>query len=260
MSVKNKFLKLISVFLQIGIDPVKFVIGICFIPKYLYQLTYIFFTSREIRVKALYPQLLDWPSSSGSAKGHYFHQDIIVARWIYLASPSRHVDIASRIDGFVAHLAVFRKIEVFDIRELQTNEKNISFRQLDFMNECPYPESLESISCLHSLEHFGLGRYTDRLDVNGHLKGFANILAMLKPGGIMYFSIPIGPLRIEFNAHRVFSVSYIQNYIIEAFELKIVKCAVITDKSDVFEDVCLADGISDNFGCEYGALILAVTK
>ena len=36
-------------------------------------------------------------------------------------------------------------------------------------------EVCDSISCLHALEHFGLGRYNDPLDPNGHLKGFNNI-------------------------------------------------------------------------------------
>jgi hypothetical protein len=40
----------------------------------------------------------------------------------------------------------------------------------------------DSISCLHALEHFGLGRYGDRLDPNGHETGFLKLLDMLKPG------------------------------------------------------------------------------
>ena len=38
----------------------------------------------------------------------------------------RHVDIGSRLDGFVAHVASFREIEVLDIRPLKVNKhKNI---------------------------------------------------------------------------------------------------------------------------------------
>ena len=52
-------------------------------------------------------------------------------------------------------------------------------------------EVCDSISCLHALEHFGLGRYNDPLDPNGHLKGFNNMVKMLKRGGKLYISFPI---------------------------------------------------------------------
>jgi len=55
-------------------------------------------------------------SSSGTMSGHYFHQDLLVARKIYQNNPTKHVDIGSRQDGFIAHVAVFREIEVLDIR------------------------------------------------------------------------------------------------------------------------------------------------
>ena len=56
-------------------------------------------------------------ADSGIASGHYFHQDLLVARKIFQHNPQKHVDIGSRTDGFVAHVATFREIEVFDIRE-----------------------------------------------------------------------------------------------------------------------------------------------
>ncbi len=37
---------------------------------------------------------------SGSARGHYFHQDFLVARRVFAARPERHEDVGSRVDGF----------------------------------------------------------------------------------------------------------------------------------------------------------------
>jgi len=74
---------------------------------------------------------------------------------------------------------------------------------LNLINYC------DSISCLHALEHFGLGRYGDRIDYQGHLLGWNNIYKILKRGGNFIFSVPIGIQRIEFNAHRVFSIEYL---------------------------------------------------
>jgi len=66
-------------------------------------------------------------------RGHYFHQDLLIAREIYKNNPVKHIDIGSRIDGFVAHVAVFREIEIFDIRLQENNVKNIIYRQADLM-------------------------------------------------------------------------------------------------------------------------------
>jgi hypothetical protein len=63
----------------------------------------------------------------------------------------------------------------------------------------------DSISCLHAIEHFGLGRYGDPIDPDGHQKGFANLVDMLEPNGTIYMSFPIGRKNeVHFNAHRVF--------------------------------------------------------
>ena len=33
----------------------------------------------------------------------------------------------------------------------------------------------DSLSCLHAIEHFGLGRYTDPIDINIHIKGLTTL-------------------------------------------------------------------------------------
>ena len=71
----------------------------------------------------------------------------------------------------------------------------------------------DSISCLHAIEHFGLGRYGDNVDVNGHINGFNNMIKMLKSGGKFYISFPIGGKNeVHFNAHRVFHHKDIFNW------------------------------------------------
>ena len=72
-----------------------------------------------------YPCLADRFDSGGTMKGHYFHQDLLIAQRIYEANPNRHIDIGSRTDGFVAHVATFRKIEVFDVRKQENRVENI---------------------------------------------------------------------------------------------------------------------------------------
>ena len=175
----------------------------------------------QFPIKKLYPCLEEKFDESGDGKGHYFNQDLFVAQKIFKANPKRIVDIGSRIDGFVAHVASFREIEVFDIRRLDSNIKNIIFRQADVTDlNSKYFDYADAVSSLHVIEHLGLGRYGDKLDINGHLKGLDNIFKILKKNGTFYFSVPIGPQRIEFNAHRVFSLEYLLNYFKDRYELK----------------------------------------
>lgn len=152
-----------------------------------------------------YRILDDYTDSAGNARGHYFHQDLLVARLIAEANPRRHVDIGSRVDGFVAHVAAFREIEVFDIRAIPASRHvNIKFVQKDLMNHNDTAIS-DSVSCLHTIEHFGLGRYGDPIDPEGHLRGVQNIVRMVEKGGTLYISFPIGFRdAVHFNAHRVF--------------------------------------------------------
>jgi len=153
------------------------------------------------------PCLHDRYEEGGITKSEYFWQDLLVARWIFDARPLRHVDIGSRVDGFVAHVASFRAIEVFDVRPISAQIPGVEFRQADLMCSDNLPVSKEycdSLSCLHSIEHFGLGRYGDPIDPAGHERGIANMAALLCPGGNFYLSTPIGQERVEFNANHVF--------------------------------------------------------
>lgn len=155
----------------------------------------------------LMPCLHDWHEEGGTTASEYFWQDLIVARRIFEDMPKRHADIGSRVDGFVAHVATFRNIEVFDVRSVSRQIPRVVFKQIDLMNQDDLNALLEqydSLSCLHALEHFGLGRYGDPIDPNGHEKGLANMAALLKSGGVFYLSVPIGRERVFFNAHRVF--------------------------------------------------------
>lgn len=227
-------------------------------PIFIYQFVGFLRKSNKIKI-SLNPQFQDFYDSSGVAKGHYFHQDIIVARWVLENKPEKHLDVASRIDGFVSKIAVFMKVDVADIRPLTTTEKNISFKQIDLMSDSEM-QMYPSVSCLHSIEHFGLGRYGDKIDVDGHLTGFKNLVKVLEPGGTLYFSVPMGPLRIEFNAHRVFSIEYILNQFIVTNNLTVNRFSYINDDGEAVENADYRDGLISNFHCNYGCAIFELKK
>jgi SAM-dependent methyltransferase len=197
---------------------------------------------------------------SGTAKGHYFHQDLLVARRIFENAPEKHVDVGSRVDGFVAHVAAFRPIEVLDIRPMDTQVRNIQFKQADLMSPpSDMQDYCDSLSCLHAIEHFGLGRYGDPIDFEGHIKGLNSLYTILKPGGTLYLSCPIGPQRIEFNAHRVFAVKYLLLLLEDRFKTR--HFSYVDDRGDLHENVeLLGEQINTNYGCHYGCGIFELEK
>jgi SAM-dependent methyltransferase len=206
------------------------------------------------------PNLSDRYEASGVALGHYFHQDLLVARRIFQRNPIKHVDVGSRVETFVAHVATFRQIEILDIRPLISKTDGISFRQCDLMNlPVDLIESCDSVSCLHALEHFGLGRYGDSIDINGYLQGFDNLCKILKPDGILYLSFPIGTQRIEFNSHRVFFIQTPLNWAMGRFEL--IEFSYVDDRGDLHLDqLSNIDSIAARDDLHYGCGIYEFKK
>lgn len=169
-----------------------------------------------------FPILGDFNQSAGTASGHYFHMDLLIARLIADAKPERHLDVGSRIDGFVAHVAAFRSIEIMDIRPIEIpSHPQISFVQGDLMlAQSDTVGQVDSLSCLHVLEHIGLGRYGDPIDPTGHLNAFSNLVELVAPGGIFYFAAPVGQGKVMFNAHRVFDPTAVPLWEADKLELK----------------------------------------
>lgn len=189
---------------QLGIDPRRLLRSLSGLPRYLRDLAR-FRRSYKGRLELL-PCLYDWYEEAGVTKSEYFLQDLHVAQQIHQHAPERHVDIGSRVDGFVANVASFREIEVFDIRGITSELPRISFKQADLMNPAPELAGYcDSLSCLHALEHFGLGRYGDPVDPTGSATGLRNMARIVRAGGRLYLSVPVGIERVLFNAHRVFS-------------------------------------------------------
>jgi len=234
MSIIKKLYWIISS--QFGFDPLKLLRSIRGIPHFLKDSKCF---RKDYCGKIVWrPCLHDRYEEGGTTKSEYFWQDLLVARTIFEAKPLKHVDIGSRVDGFVAHVASFREIEVFDVRPVTSSIPGVDFKQADLMN----PESMkdyflkdgycDSLSCLHALEHFGLGRYGDPINTRGYEKGLANMAGLLKKGGVFYLSVPIGRERVEFNAHWVFAPYTILNFA-SANDLELKELTVFNTKTGI---------------------------
>jgi hypothetical protein len=189
----------------------------------------------RVRLTDMFPILTDREAAAGTASGSYFHQDLWAARKIFERRPEAHVDIGSRVDGFVAHLLSFMPVTVVDIRSLQSKVTGLTFLQDDATQLGRVEDnSILSLSSLNAAEHFGLGRYSDPVDPEACFKFMRALQRVLAPGGRLYFSVPVGRERVDFNAHRVFA----PKTILDCFSgLQLVSFSFVADDDQLYEDI-----------------------
>lgn len=243
-------IKRICIFLSsVGIEPIK-IINLAWIFSYIKDLWR--FKKMGGYVQSYFPILSDYHQQAGSLPRDYFLQDLHVASIIFKSQPKRHLDVGSRLDGFIAHVASFRKIEVMDIRPLQISiHDNISFVQADLMlGNKNLSNNFDSISCLHAIEHFGLGRYNDPINPKGYCTGFNNILNMLELNGKLYISFPVGKKNeVQFNAQRVFHPTDILSWSHNKNQVKLLQFDFIDDNQHLHNNLSPFDQLPTNSGC-----------
>lgn len=133
---------------------------------------------------------------------HYLFQDAWAARRIAEAAPPSHVDVGSRVD-LVAFLTAICPVAFVDIRPLEVDIEDLKCVAGSVL-ELPFAtQSVASISCLHVVEHVGLGRYGDVLDPTGTTNALRELGRVVAPGGQLLVSTPVGRARTVWNAHRI---------------------------------------------------------
>ncbi len=169
-------------------------------------------SSFKVNHDNLWPLIGDKYKKAGYL-GNYFYQDLWAARLIYKTGVKKHFDIGSRIDGFIAHcLAMGIDVTMIDIRDFPAKVENLHTIVDDAttLKQITH-NSIDSMSALCSLEHFGLGRYGDPVEPEACFICFQEMQKRMKDGGNLYVSLPIGKERLEFNAHRIFFPSTVIN-------------------------------------------------
>lgn len=198
----------------------------------------------------------DIKKPAGDIPKHYFQQDLLVARLIKKAKPKEHIDIASRLDGFIANVLTFMPVKMVDVRPLNHNIEGLSFiegtaEKLTSIKT----NSVESLSCLHAIEHFGLGRYGDPVDLQAIYKAKAEFKRVLKKGGALYVSSVFSSENtIFFNAHRVFNVEFFVNELFKDFEL--TEHYLIDDNENIIKNADFEIFNQQQFGC--GIFVLKI--
>lgn len=161
-------------------------------------------------------------TSSTTIDRHYLYHPAWAARILAKTRPSEHVDISSYI-YFSTLVSAFLPVRFYDYRPVALALDNL---ESGFANlvELPFVSgSIKSLSCMHVVEHIGLGRYGDALDPDGDIKAISELRRVLAPGGQLLFVVPIGQPKIEYNAHRIYGydqiIDYFDGLILEEYAL-----------------------------------------
>lgn len=156
------------------------------------------------------PQLYDRTGHTGFDR-HYVYHTAWAARKVAEIKPESHVDISSSLH-FSTLVSAFVPVRFYDYRPADIHLSNLTSDRSDLMQLPFITDSVCSLSCMHVVEHVGLGRYGDPVDPRGDLKAIDELKRVLAPGGSLLFVAPIGRPKIQFNAHRIYSYEQVMEY------------------------------------------------
>lgn len=178
----------------------------------------------------------------------YDHKYILHAAWaariLAKIRPEKHVDIASSLH-FNTLVSAFIPMDFYEYNPFEINLSNLQMKYAD-LTALPFPDnSIPSLSCMHVVEHIGLGRYGDMLDPEGDLKAISELKRVL--AGDLLFVVPLcGKPKVLFNLHRIYSYDQIIDYF---KDLKLVEFALIPDTGCLVEQANGELANEQDYGC-----------
>lgn len=149
---------------------------------------------------------------------HYIYHTAWAARVLKKTMPEKHVDISSSL-YFCSIVSAFVPVDFYDFRPVSIALDNLETNKVDLTSLHFEDDSIRSLSCMHTIEHVGLGRYGDEIDVNNDQLAISELKRVLKKGGDLLFVVPIGKPRVVYNAHRIYSYEQVREYF-SGFDLK----------------------------------------
>ena len=199
--------------------------------------------------KDRYPCLTDNTGTTGFDR-HYVYHPAWAARILSQIKPEFHVDISSSLH-FCSIVSAFIPVKFYDCRPADLQLSNLASDAANLL-ALPFPDcSIRSLSCMHVVEHVGLGRYGDPLNPDGDLQAITELKRVLAANGNLLFVVPIGKPKIMFNAHRIYSYEQIMRFF---SELELQEFALIPEDPKNGELILnaskdMADAESYGCGC-----------
>ncbi len=221
------------------------ILGLAYFPRYVshYMRYRSLVGGEKIKIEDSFPCLSDWIPYT-PFDPHYFHQGLWLAQRLSSARPEVHVDVGSSISA-ISVISAFVPTVFLDYRPLKVSTGNL----MPVAGDClclPFRDKqLISLSCLHVIEHIGLGRYGEPLNRAGTISAGKELSRVLGHGGSLYLSVPVGIERTQFNAQRIYHATSI----LKIFnQLKLTEFSLVDDMGNFIykADIAKADE------CEYG--------
>lgn len=197
-----------------------------------------------VAIKDIYPCLNDRVSTT-PFDAHYIYHPAWAARILARTRPALHVDFSS-ILTFSSIASAFVPMKFYDYRPA---ELTLDGWQGNFADLCKLDiadGSYSSVSCMHTVEHIGLGRYGDALDATGDIKAINELKRITAAGGNILFVTPVGRQRIEFNAHRIYGFELVKQ-LFEGCEL--VEFSLVSDTGNFIENADPKLVAEQQYGC-----------
>jgi SAM-dependent methyltransferase len=184
-----------------------------------------------IKISDFYPCIKD-KTVKTAFDAHYIYHTAWAARKVKEINPLKHVDISSSL-YFPGIVSAFIPINFYDYRPAELKLSGLTSKHADLTKLDFEDNSINSLSCMHTVEHIGLGRYGDPIDPNSDLKAISELKRVLAKNGSILFVVPVGKPKIEFNAHRIYSYEQISEYF---KELELKEFSLITDSGNFIEN------------------------
>jgi hypothetical protein len=190
---------------------------------------------------------LDDNTTESDFDSHYLYHPAWAARKVREINPEVHFDFSS-ILSFSTVLSAFHNVRFFDYRPAKIKLSNFNSEKIDLTKIDLKNESVFSVSCMHTIEHIGLGRYGDEINPSADLIAMSELNRIIKIGGYLILVVPVGEPRLVFNAHRVYSFELIMDNF-RNFEL--VEFSVVDDFGDFIlnSDISIISKLKYGCGC-----------
>lgn len=198
----------------------------------------------QLKIRDSYPCLTDWLPST-PFDPHYLYQGAWLARKISAHAPKLHVDVGSSVLT-MSVLSAHAPTVFVDYRPLKANLSNLHCVAGSIVSLPFATNGITSLSCMHVLEHIGLGRYGDPIDPEGSRKAADELARVVAPNGRLYLTVPVGRARVCFNAHRVFAPQEIPAMFPG---LRLVDFSWVDDAGSLHESGDPQDAAAEEYAC-----------
>lgn len=243
----HRKVKRVVLFVIHVLDPFFNVINVFAFPRYVSFFIdwYRFVRSGgKVAILDIHPCIHD-KTATTRIDSHYFYQAIWAFKNILASGVKSHVDVGSDV-SYVGMLTTITDVTFVDIRPLELELDRYTCKKGSIL-ALPFGDgSVLSLSCLHVIEHVGLGRYGDPIDPEGSKKACLELLRVIAPEGNLYVCLPIGIPRVCFNAHRVHTPEQILGYFAG---LKLIDFSIVDDQGCFHENNSLIGWVDLEYGC-----------